>query len=60
MLKAQPLVRKTDPRKSSVPCRIQLIQLHNLWFLASPFVVYDMGGSEKERITGVGIFVGWV
>ena len=51
MLKTRPLVRPacTDPRKSSVPCRVQLDVLQILWFLANPFVAHDIGESGKTN-----------
>jgi hypothetical protein len=36
---------QSDPRKSSVPCRVQLDVLQILWFLANPFVAHDIGES---------------
>jgi hypothetical protein len=37
-------VRVCGPRKSSVPCRVQLVVSQILWFLANPCVVHGMGG----------------
>jgi len=49
MLKARPLVCLTDPRKSSVPCRVQLDVLQILWFLANPFVTHGIGEAEWKN-----------
>ena len=49
MLQARPLVRLTDPRKSSVPCRVQSDVLQILWFLANPFVTHGIGESGLKN-----------
>jgi len=51
MLKARPLVRLTDPRKSSVPCRVQSDVLQILWFLTNPFVTHGIGEPEQKTTT---------
>ena len=40
-----------DPRKSSVPCRVQLIVLQILWFLANPRQTHGTGKSENKPET---------
>jgi len=41
-----------DPRKSSVPCRVQLDGLQILWLLANPLWTHDIGESRSKTITG--------
>jgi hypothetical protein len=41
--------RLYGPRKSSVPCRVQLDVLQILWFLANPFVAHDIGESGRKN-----------
>ena len=41
--------RLFGPRKSSVPCRVQLDVLQILWFLANPFVAHDIGESVRKN-----------
>ena len=41
--------RLYGPRKSSVPCRVQLDVLQILWFLANPFVAHDIGESGYKN-----------
>ena len=42
-------LRLYGPRKSSVPCRVQLDVLQILWFLANPFVAHDIGESGRKN-----------
>ena len=44
-LKHSPWSNQSDPRKSSVPCRVQLDISQILWFLANPFKAHDIGKS---------------
>jgi len=53
--------RLYGPRKSSVPCRVQLDVLQILWFLANPFVAHDIGESGDKndyRLTSTSVM--WV
>ena len=43
--------RSHGPRKSSVPCRVQLDVLQILWFLANPFVAHDIGEPGRKMTT---------
>ncbi|MEE8480801.1 MAG: hypothetical protein V3T59_06125 [Desulfobacterales bacterium] len=49
MLKARPLLCLTEPRKSSVPYRVQWDVLQILWFLANPFVTHGIGEAEWKN-----------
>jgi hypothetical protein len=51
MPKIRPLVRLTDSRKSSVPCRVPSGVLQILWFLANPFVTHGIGETEQKTTT---------
>ena len=54
MLKTRPLVH-SDPRKSSVPYRVQLILSQILWLLANPLWTHGIGESgSKQRSSAVG------
>ena len=44
-------LRSYGPRKSSVPCRVQLDVLQISWFLANPFVAHDIGESGRTMTT---------
>jgi len=50
MRKARPLVCLTDPRKSSVPYRVQLDKSQILWLLANPFLAHGIGESGPKTI----------
>ncbi|MBU4068071.1 MAG: hypothetical protein KKH17_07255, partial [Proteobacteria bacterium] len=47
MLKTRPLVH-SDPRKSSVPYRVQLDVLQILWLLANPLQTHGIGESGSK------------
>ena len=54
MLKTRPLVH-WDPRKSSVPYRVQLFLSQILWLLANPLWTHGIGESRsKQRFPAVG------
>jgi hypothetical protein len=48
--KHSPWSNQSDPRKSSVPCRVQLDVLQILWFLANPFVAHDIGECQSSLV----------
>jgi len=50
-VKTRPLVL-LDPRKSSVPYRVQLDGLQILWLLANPLWTHGIGESGSKTITG--------
>ena len=50
MLKTRPLVH-SDPRKSSVPYRVQLILSQILWLLANPLWTHGMGESGSKQLS---------
>jgi len=53
MLKMRPLVY-SDPRKSSVPYRVQLFLSQILWLLANPLWTHGIGESRsKQRFAAV-------
>jgi len=49
-IKTRPLVL-LDPRRSSVPCRVQLDGVQILWLLANPLRTHDIGESRSKTIT---------